>query len=56
MTVSAVSGSIEQVIKAIKTQLSSITPLTIHHASRDTLLLANKYQFVYIHLLAIIQF
>ena len=48
--------SIEQVIKEIKTQLSSINPLTIHHSSRDTFLLANKYQFLCIHLLAIIQF
>ena len=36
---SAVSGSSEQ---KSKTQLSSITSLTIHHASRDTFLLAHK--------------
>ena len=43
-------------LKKSKTQLSSITPSRFHQASRDTCLLANKYQFIYIHLLAIIQF
>ena len=43
---SSVHGFIEQVIKESKTQLSSINPLTIHWASRDTFLLTNKYQFI----------
>ena len=43
-------------LKKSKTQLSSINSSTIHHASRDTSLLANKYQLICIHLLAIIQF
>ena len=43
VNVSAVSGSINRRLKKSKTQLSSINPLTIHHASRDTFLLANKY-------------
>ena len=30
----------------LKMQLLSINPLTIHHASRDTFLLTNKYQFI----------
>ena len=53
--VTAVSGFIEHVIK---TQLSSINPLTIHQASKstDTCLLTNEYPFICIHLLAIIRF
>ena len=46
-----------------KTQLSSINPHTtpsqsikVQTASRDTCLLANIYQFICIHLLAVIQF
>ena len=46
-TENAVSGFIEQVIK------NTINPLTIHQASRDTCLLANKYQFICIYLLDI---
>ena len=45
---------IEQVINVIKNTIIINQHLTIHQASRDTYVLANKYQFIFIHLLAII--
>ena len=44
------SGSIEQAIKS--TVINNHPP---HNQTRDTFLLANKYKFIYIHLLAIIR-
>ena len=41
---------IEQVIDEIKNTIIINQHLTIHQASRDTCVLANKYQFIFIHL------
>ena len=47
---------IEQVIDEIKNTIIINQHLTIDQASRDTCVLANKYQFIFIHLLANIWF
>ena len=55
--VTAVSGFIELVGKGIPRHNYHLsTPSQFHRASTDTCQLANKHQFICIHLLAIIQF